>query len=128
MAKVPLLGGQHKVIYFGPRDNQKRDRYWAENGLVHHEDRDTGEYESLSVREFLERLNAINQMIRGDRQVGKQIGIDVDRQQKFIEEGVALAQKAREQGMPTDKDAVKDRLRRRKKTVVMPGSGSQYQL
>ena len=124
---VHLINEQAGVLHFGPRDNPRRDKYWAENGLIHIEDTSTNLFETISVREFLERLKGINDMV-AEHATAKQIGIDVSRQQRFVESAVELARKAQEQGMPSDTSAVRDRARRRKKSVIMPGTAGQYQL
>ena len=58
-----LIGGQHNVVYFGPRSNPKCQRWWADQGLIHVEDSRDNTYDTLGVREFLHRLNAINDML-----------------------------------------------------------------
>ncbi len=58
-----LIGGQHSVVYFGPRDNPKCQRWWADRGMIHVEDARDNTYDTLSVREFLHRLKAVNDML-----------------------------------------------------------------
>jgi len=121
-----ILGVDHNVVYFGPRDNPKCQRWWAERGLIHLEDsRDNG-YVTLNIREFLERLKAINDMIGNSKAAAANDGFahkdEIGRQQRFIEDAVGLVKLAKEQGEAGSDDAVKDSKRRRAKTVVMPGS------
>ena len=126
MPNVPIIGGKSGVLTFGPRENPERDRYWAENGIIHVES-DNNSYETLSVRDFLLRLKALSDMLGNSKQAAKDLmpGDEYDRTRQFVEAGVDLARKAQEQGMPTDKDAVKEANRRRKKTVVMPSAKHQ---
>lgn len=121
-----ILGVDHNVVYFGPRDNPKCQRWWAERGLIHLEDsRDNG-YVTLNIREFLERLKAINDMIGNSKSAAANDGFahkdEIGRQQRFVEDAVGLVKLAKEQGEAGSDDAVKDSKRRRAKTVVMPGS------
>ena len=99
---IPLIGGQHGVVFFGPRRDPKRFRYWAERGLIHMEDASDNSYETFTVKEFVLRFKAINDML-GNSQAdlrGFAHWDEVDRTQRFIEEAAALAMKAKEQGTP----------------------------
>lgn len=136
MSTVPLIGGQHGVVYFGPRENPKRDRYWAERGLIHIEQGSDGalstenSYESLSVREFLQRVKAINDMIGNSKTALAADGFahadELARQQSFVEEAMELAQKAREQGMPPRLFQGNLFHERFHATVVHPGAKHQF--
>jgi len=107
MSNVPLIGGQHGVV-IGPEGG----RYWAENGLIKHVKVD-GDYKVLQVRDVLERLKGINDLYgRKSMDKGFHTADEVDRVQRFICEMTELVRKAREQGMPTDPSAVRDRVRR----------------
>lgn len=101
---VPLIGGKHGVVFFGPRSNPKCLRYWAERGLIHCEDARDNSFETLSVRDFLQRVNANSDMVRNSITELATTGYahydELERIQRFIEEAAALAEKAREQGMP----------------------------
>lgn len=114
--------GNRDVVHFGPRKFPKRYKYWAERGLIHLEDAEDNSYVTLSVREFLLRLKGINDMIakvsRGEKTLDPQ---ELQRHQNFIEQALALVEKAKEQGMPTDPSARRDRARRRPTSVVVPG-------
>jgi hypothetical protein len=99
---VPLLGGHHGVVFFGPRSDQRRDRFWAERGLIHVEHADDNTYECLTVREFLQRVQGISDMMGNSVNdlEGYAHWDEIQRQQNFIEEAGALARKAQIQGMP----------------------------
>jgi hypothetical protein len=121
-----LIGGQHSVVYFGPRDNPKCQRWWADRGMIHVEDARDNTYDTLSVREFLHRLKAVNDMLGNSKQAAANDGFahkdEIGRQQRFIEEALELIRVAKEQGEPGNKDAVKSANARRPVTVVMPDS------
>jgi hypothetical protein len=89
-----LLGG-HKVAVLDDC------RFWAERGLIHCEDGRNNSYKTISVRDFLERIQALNEML------GKSTdqGALYDRRQYlqgFVGDAVEVVRRAREQGMPTD--------------------------
>lgn len=100
-----LLGQNHNVVYFGPRSNPKAVRWWAERGLLHWEDSRDNSYASVSIKEFLERLRGINDMISNGRRKGNEGFMHADeikRHQDFIEEAIELVRIAKEQGDPDD--------------------------
>jgi|TARA_R110000765_G_scaffold96389_1_gene181564 hypothetical protein len=119
-----FIGGQHNVVFFGPRSNPKCVRWWADHGLIHVEDSRDNTHDTLGVREFLHRLSAINDMVGNSKAELASSGFahkdEIDRQQKFIEEALGLVRLAKEQGEPGDKDTVKSAIARRPVTVIMP--------
>ena len=125
------IGGEHNVVHFGPRDNPGRDKYWAERGLIHHEDTVTGEYKTMTVRDFLQRLKGVNDMLGNSRATLAKEKFahsdEIKRQQRFVEEGTDLAKRAKEQGMPSDASARRELKRRRATSVVVPGTNPKYQ-
>lgn len=98
------------VLKFGPRERPESIKWWAERGRIHYQNDDTGEYGSLSRRDFLERLQALNDLNKQGRSVG---GIyDVSERMRilrFVEAGQDLVRKAREQGDPDDPNVRKQR-------------------
>ncbi len=96
--------GDPGVVRFGPRNNPKCLRYWAERGLIHCEDARDNSYETLTVREFLLRLQGINDMIGNSKATlaaEKFAHVDeLDRQQRFVEEAAVLVRRAQIQGLP----------------------------
>ncbi len=124
-AAIPLVN-QGDVVNFN------QHRYWAEMGMIHWEDRDTGNYGSQSVRVTLQRLRGINDMVQNSLEDVHTSGLklfyadEVERHQRWIEEMVGLVTRAQEQGMSTDPSAVRDAKRRRKKTVCMPGTRALF--
>ena len=98
MAYIAL--NTHNVVFFGPRDNPKSVRWWADGGLIHYEDSRDNSYASMSVRTFLERLNAINDMLGNGIRANNQNFVhndELQRQMRFVEAGVELAKLAKQQ-------------------------------
>lgn len=121
-----MFSGTHAadVVRFGPL------YIWAERGLVHIEDSRDNSYESVSVRAMLHRMKAIQDMLGNStaRQMNSEDQFDRanrERHQKMIEEMLVVIRKAQEQGMPTDAGARRELVRRRPKSVVVPGIASQ---
>ncbi len=121
---IPLIG-QGDVVNFN------QHRYWAERGMVHWEDRDTGDYGTQSVRITLQRLRGINDMVKNSLEDVHSSGQklfysdEVDRHMRWIEQMVELLKRAQAQGMPSDASAVRD-AKRRRKTVCMPGTNAVF--
>ncbi len=122
---VPMIGGKHGVIFFGPRKDPERQRWWADRGLIHMEDASDNSYDTISVKDFLLRLKGLNDMIGNSRKSMKDAKMmdaeELTRVQRFVEQGCDLADKAKEQGMPTDASARRDLVRRRATSVLVPG-------
>jgi len=112
---IHLLGSGHSMVYHGPL------RLWAEDGLVKIEDSRDNSYEALSVKEALLRVQAINDMIGNSSEEGEYAS-EIARLQKFVEQMVELIKRAKEQGMPSDPSARRERIRRRPSSIVVPGS------
>lgn len=118
-----LLGNQHGVVFFGPRSAPNAVRWWAERGQLHWEDSRNNSYGTVSVREFLFRLKAINDMISNGNRKDNENMMHVDeieRHQRFIEESLELVRKAKEQGVPEDPQVRKHKAMERPITMVMP--------
>lgn len=105
-------------------------RMWAERGLIHIEDARNGEYKSVSVRVMLHRMKGIQDMITNSKPSQRQAHShdQFDRawlaeNQGMLEAMVEVVRRAQEQGMPSDASARRDLVRRRPKTVVVPGYG-----
>ena len=120
-----LIGNQHGVVFFGPRSKPKAVRWWAERGQLHWEDSRDNSYDSVSVKEFLLRLQGINDMISNGKKKENEGFLHADeleRHMKFIEEAIELVKKAKEQGIPEDPRVRKHKAQNRPVTVVMPSS------
>jgi hypothetical protein len=73
----------------------------------------------MTVKTFLERLSAINDLLSKGRRVENKDFLhpdEVERQMRFVEQGLDLARKAKEQGMPDDPEV------RRQKVADLPVS------
>jgi hypothetical protein len=106
---------------------QNNTRYWAERGLIHWEDKSTGESGSESVRTMLQRLQALNNMV-GNVRTGKGYHRpdEVTDHQRFVDSMLILIEKARNQGMPDDPAAAKSLASTRKKTMITVGNHTKF--
>ena len=105
-------------------------RMWAERGLIHVEDSRNNEYKVVSVRVMLQRMRAIQDIIANSRPASRQAhSADpfdrawLEENQGMLEAMVEVVRNAQVQGMPSDASARRDLVRRRPKTVVVPGYG-----
>ena len=107
----------HELCRFGAT------RFWAERGLVHIEEDETGDYQSVSVSTILKRMRAVSEMIGNSRDSRKGfICNDIaKRWQDMLDKMVIVVQKAQEQGMPSDPTAHRDRQIRKRRTFLVPG-------
>ena len=120
-----LLGGQTGVVYFGTRTNPKAVRWWADRGQLHWEDSSDNSYEVVSVKEFLHRLQAVNDMLsngKSKENEGMMHADERERHIRFIEEGLELVKKAKEQGMPQDARVRQHKIQNKPISVVMPSA------
>jgi DNA-binding transcriptional MerR regulator len=124
MSAVTFVGGRavssHDVCVFGHL------RFWAERGLIHVEDERDNSYKSYSVGTILRRMKGISDMLGNstDRQKHSHDQLDNvfrEKNQAMLDAMVAICAKAQGQGMPSDASARRDKVRRRAKTVVVPG-------
>lgn len=105
-------------------------RMWAERGLIHIEDSRNSEYKVVSVRVMLQRMKGIQDMITNSKPSQRQTHSNdqfdrawIEENQGMLEAMVEVVKKAQVQGMPSDASARRDLVRRRPKTVVVPGYG-----
>ena len=118
-----LLGTNNGVVFFGPRTNPKAVRWWAERGQLHWEDSRDNNYGVVSIREFLLRLQGINDMMSNGRSKDNEGFMhqdELERHMRFIEQALDLVHKAREQGAPDDPVAQRHKAMSLPVTVVMP--------
>lgn len=118
-----ILGNQSGVVFFGPRSNPTAVRWWADRGQLHWEDSRTNGYGVVSVREFLQRLQAISDMISNGRRKdneGMMHADEIERHLRFIEQSLELVRKAKEQGIPQDPVVRKHKAQSLPVSVVMP--------
>jgi len=118
-----LLGMDHGVVFFGPRANPKAVRWWAERGQLHWEDSRDNAYGTVALREFLLRLQGINDMVSNGRtkeNEGFMHADELERHMRFIEQALGLVHKAKEQGAPDDPVAQRHKAMSLPVTVAMP--------
>lgn len=129
MSAILFAGGSAvtgtEVVKFGNL------RMWAERGLVHIEDGGNGgDYKVVGVRVMLQRMRAIQDIIANSKPTQRQAHSHDQFDRKWLEDNqgmleamVEVVKRAQQQGMPSDPTAVRDLVRRRPKTVVVPGYG-----
>lgn len=119
-----LIGQSDRtVVYQKPWSHNKRRmepvKWWAERGLVHSEDPNhEGAYNTMSVREAMVRVTALNDMVKnslagGD---GRLYADEIRETQQFIQDFVVhVIRKAQLQGDPIGnfEEAAKEAQRRR---------------
>lgn len=121
------ISGTHS-FYHGGRDNPKKIRWWAENGLIHCCDQTTGVQSSMSRRTFLQRLQAVSETVgkcRADN-VGFMSPDEQHRTLCFIENGLALAREAQRQGDPDDPRVAAEKFERRASKVFIPADNEIF--
>lgn len=106
----------------------KHLRMWAERGLIHIEDSRDNSYNVFAVRTMLHRMRGISDMLgnSSERQINSESTLDRNwrtEQLEMLEGMVNVVNKAKEQGMPSDPTACRDLVRRRPKSIVVPGYG-----
>lgn len=112
----------HDVVRFGTL------RLWAERGLIHIEDSKDNSYEAMSVKVCLQRMKSISEMLgnSSQRDVASEDQFDRNnrkRHQNMLDGMIEVVRRAQVQGMPDDASARRDLVRRRPKSVVVPGYG-----
>jgi hypothetical protein len=120
-----VIGNMSGVVFFGPRDQPKAVRWWAERGQLHWEDSRTNAYDTVSVREFLLRLQGISDMLSNGRKKENQGFMhadEVERHMRFIEEALELVRKAKEQGIPEDPTVRRHKAMDLPVSVMMPSA------
>lgn len=116
---------ENQVVFFGPASQPNAVRWWAARGRLHWEDSRNNGYGSLSVRDFLQRLNAVSEMISNGKTKENEQALtrqELLRLTRFIEAGLELVRKAKEQGEPGNVDAIKAAKAARATSVIVPSS------
>lgn len=101
------------VVFFGPRNNPRCQRWWAEKGQLHCEDSRDNSFVTVTVRDFLLRLQAVNDMLSNGRHKENENFVhrdEVERHMRFVEQAIELVRKAREQGVPEDPRVLQAKL------------------
>ena len=100
-----LRSNNNDVVYFGPRSNPKDTTWWVSNGIIHWAKESTGETGTVTRKEFLLRLKAVNDMLANGKRADTTNFAhrdEIERQLRFVEQGCELAKKAKSQGDPTN--------------------------
>lgn len=108
MAGKAALLSSPGVVRHGPL------RIWAERGLIHIEDSRDGSYDSVTVRQALRRMQAVNDMIPSMLPEHREHNVSM------VEGMLTLTERAKVQGMPDDPSARRDRARRQPRSFVVP--------
>jgi hypothetical protein len=116
------IQSSHHVVRFGSL------LMWAERGLIRIEDSNTGQYEIIGVRECLQRMKAIMDMLGNSTQRDAHSASQFDRafrarNVEMLEGMTKVVKIAQEQGMPTDAGARRAYVRARPRTFVVPTIG-----
>ena len=92
-----ILGGQNKVAKLFPLyDKKKPVLVWAEDGLVHWEDTNTGEEGHMVWREAADRVIALSEMVFKSHESGF-YSAETRRTQQYISDMEAILRQAKEQ-------------------------------
>jgi hypothetical protein len=121
------FANDHKVLIMRAKTQHglpREVRFWAERGLIHCEDSFDNSYDSMSVRSFLQRVKAMNDMLARSAS-RSDAGFDVplrEEIQRNIEKATEIASQAQVQGMPQDASARRALVRGRPKTFYIGSS------
>lgn len=99
-------------------------RFWALRGLIRCEDSLDNSYEIISVRTFLHRVKALNDMLAKsspEDDMGPDTELRLD-MQRNVEKALEIANQAQIQGMPSDPTARRALARERSKTFYTGSS------
>lgn len=114
---MTIILGQSGVLRHGPL------RVWAERGLIRIEDSRDNSYNTISIKECALRVKALNDMIKNSMSTDTVFDPqEATELQRVIDGYIDVIRKAQEQGSPDDASARRDLVRRRPKTIVMPGT------
>lgn len=92
---------------------------------MHCEDSRDNSFVTVSLRDFLLRLQAVNDMLSNGRRVENQDFMhssEVARHMRFVEEAVELARKAKEQGVPEDPQVIRAKLQSAPTRISVPAA------
>lgn len=127
MPGIVLLGTEHDRVV-----NFRNQRWWADKGLICLENKDTGDFTSMTVRTCLQRMNALSEMVGNSkkRTAGNAPHL-IQEHQDFLDRMVELCQQAQQQGRPdvaAHRQQMLDKLKtdRQSKMVVVPSYRSQF--
>ena len=116
---------QYPIRFTGKEKQTSVIRYWAERGLIHASWFDDAmqveQYEAFTVRTILERLQAVNDMVKNSRASDPNyLPGEMDKLQRYVEEMLELVRIAREQGTPDAPDKGKSLRAATKSRILVP--------
>ncbi len=124
MSELLLLGVGSRVVPFGPREAPNAIKWYAKDGLLHWVDERDGSHGTVTRRDFLVRLLAINSMLQGGkRDENKNVmhRDEVERHMRFIEDAQQLVKEARTQGDPMIPSELLQKVQDEKKITSIGG-------
>lgn len=116
-----IIGGGHNLV------KHKNLRIWAERGMIRIEDAKDNSFRTISVREALNRVKALSDIVKNSTAVDDYFD-EVAAQQSLVEDLVRVIKVAQEQGSPDDPSAVRDLKRRQKTQMVVPSMSTASEL
>lgn len=116
------LSRSGNVVTFG------KNRYWPERGVIHIEDVQTGDYKTITVKQALERVKGINDMVANTvASRGTFYAADeVEAHRRFVEHMIELIKIAKDQGEPGSASSIREAKLRSRKTIVVPSPGAFF--
>ena len=125
LERPPLVMGlNHDLVRQPPlfKNHLPALYWWHERGRLHWEDPQNNKYNSISVAEACERLEALGTIIKnGERDANKIYPDEVKAMRRFIDEFRNLIRLAKEHGDINSPGMLEDVRRRKKKSVSVPG-------
>lgn len=98
--------------------------FWAKNGWIHCQHPVDG-HKQMRVKEALERVYALSQMLRNSSEKDLIKYADTrERIQSFVDDMVEICKRAQEQGEYDDESMTRDKVRRLPKSISVPKSFS----
>jgi hypothetical protein len=100
----------------------RRQDFFAENGLIHVIDKDTGQYSCVSVAEFLQRARGFNKAAR--RMAAKKMWADErDETTRMVQDMIVCCEQAKRQGDPFDPRALRQMINHSRSNHIAVPSG-----
>lgn len=96
--------------------------FWASNGRINVQHPKEG-HKTITIKEALERAKWVGEVIRNSSQKELVKYADTrERIQKFLDDIVDVCKQAQLQGEYTDESMMRDKIRRRPKSIAVPAS------